>query len=75
MPQFLFVVDMPRPGLNSRDPSAASRGVDFCNSAESIELPKGAMKMLCDNVWLFPVETSDQPLRALAKAARPMSIS
>ena len=69
MPQFLFVVAMPTPGLSSEDPNAASRWFDFAKSAKSIALPKGAMKLPCENVWLFPVETSEPQLRALANTA------
>lgn len=69
MPQFLFVVDMPVPGIDSRDPNAASRWFGFAKSAKSITLPKGAKKLPCENVWLFPVETSDPQLRALANTA------
>ena len=69
MSQFLFVVAMPTPGLSSEDPNAASRWFDFAKSAQSIALPKGAMKLPCENVWLFPVETSEPQLRALANTA------
>lgn len=69
MPQFLFVVDMPVPGIDSRDLDASSRWFDFAKSSNSIALPKGAIKLPCENVWLFPVETSDPPLRALANTA------
>ena len=69
MSQFLFVVDMPKPGLSSEDPNAASRWFDFAKSAKSISLPKGAMKLPCENVWLFPAENSEQPRRALANSA------
>ena len=69
MPQFLFVVDIPSPGLSSEEPDAASRWFDFAKSAASIALPKGAMKLPCRNLWLFPVEASDPPLRALANTA------
>ena len=66
MPQFLFVVAMPTPGLSSEDPNAATRRFDF---AKSISLPKGAMKLPCENVWLFPTEGSEQLRRALANSA------
>ena len=69
MPQFLFVVDMPRPGLSSEDPNAASRWFEFEKQAKSISLPKGTKKLPCQNVWLFPAEDSEQPRRALANSA------
>lgn len=75
MPQFLFVVDIPSPGLSSEEPDAVSRWFDFAKSAESIALPKGAMKLPCRNVWLFPVETSEPQLRALANAADEYELS
>ncbi|MBK7023556.1 MAG: hypothetical protein IPH41_08615 [Sulfuritalea sp.] len=75
MPQLLFVVAMPTPGLSSEDPNAASRWFDFAKSAKSIALPKGAMKLPCENVWLFPVETSEPQLRALANTADEYQLS
>ena len=69
MPWFLFVVDIPSPGLSSEEPDAASRWFDFAASVESIALPKRAMKLPCRNVWLFPVETSEPQLRVLANTA------
>ncbi len=69
MPQFLFVVDMPNPGISSEDPSAATRWFDFAKSAESIALPKGAKRLPCKNAWLFPAEGSEQPRRTLANSA------
>lgn len=69
MPQFLFVVDMPSPGISSEDPSAPARWFDFAKSAESVALPKGASKLPCNNAWLFPAEGSEHPRRALANSA------
>ena len=69
MSQFLFVVDMPTPGISSEDPSASTRWFDFARFADAIALPKGAKKLPCKNAWLFPAEGSAQPLRALANSA------
>ena len=69
MSQFLFVVDMPTPGISSEDPSAATRWFGFAKAAESIALPKVAKKLPCKNAWLFPAEESEQPRRVLANSA------
>ncbi len=69
MPQFLFVVDMPKPGISSEDPNAASRWFEFEKQAQSISLPKGSSKLPCQNAWLFPSEGSAQPLREMANSA------
>ena len=69
MPHFLFVVDMPAPGLSSQDAGGPSRWFDFEASADAIALPKGAKKLPCRNVWLFPAEGSELARRALANCA------
>ena len=69
MPYFLFVVDMPQPGISSEDAGAPTRWFHFVPIADAIELPPGAKKMPCKNVWLFPVEGSAPQRRALEDAA------
>jgi len=69
MQHFLFVVDMPEPGISSQDPNAASRWFDFAKVADAIQLPHGSQKLPCKNSWLFPAEGSAQPLRELANSA------
>lgn len=69
MPYFLFVVDMPQPGISSEDAGAPTRWFRFVPAADAIELPPEAKKLPCKNAWLFPVETSEPQLRALANTA------
>lgn len=69
MPHFLFVVDMPAPGISSEDPGAGTKWFSFEAKANAIALPTGARKLPCKNVWLFPAENSEQALRALANSA------
>ena len=75
MPQFLFVVDIPSPGLSSEDTDAPARWFRFAPIADAIPLPKGAKKLPCKNVWLFPSEGSAQPLRELANSADAQKLS
>jgi hypothetical protein len=69
LPQFLFVVDIPEPGLSTSNIDGPIKWFDFAKKIESISLPKGAMKLPCKNVWLFPAEGSEQVRRALANSA------
>ena len=62
MQQFLFVVDMPNPGISSQDPSESTRWFDFAKVADSIVLPQGSQKLPCKNAWLLPSVESEQPL-------------
>ena len=75
MQQFLFVVDIPSPGLSSEEPDAASRWFAFEKRAKSISLPAGGSKLPCRNVWLLPVEGSDPPLLELSNAAQESQLS
>lgn len=75
MAQFLFVVDIPSPGLSSEDPSAASRWFSFESKANAISLPRGGAKLPCRNLWLLPVEGSEPPLRELANTAEEFQLS
>ena len=69
MPQILFVVDIPTPGLSTEDIDAPTRWFSFADNAKSIPLPIGSQKLSCKNVWLFPGENSEQARRALANCA------
>lgn len=75
MPQFLFVVDIPPPGLSTEDPDAASRWFAFETRAKSVSLPAGGSKLPCRNAWLLPVEGSDPPLLELSNAAQDFLLS
>lgn len=69
MPQFLFVVDMPSPGLSSEEIDGPTRWFNFVKKVDAIPLPKGAKKLPCKNVWLFLAEDSEQVRRAMANSA------
>jgi len=70
MQKFLFVVDMPAPGMSSEDPGAASRWFAFAPKADALPLPRGGSKMPCRNLWLLPVELGGECLHKLQSLAQ-----
>jgi len=70
MPQFLFVVEMPEPGISSEDPSAASRWFTFATESNAISLPRGWPKKPSKNSWLLLSEGSDTILAQLVACAQ-----
>lgn len=70
MPQFLFVVEMPEPGLSSEDPNAASRWFAFAKESNAIALPRGYPPKPAKNSWLLLAEGSDTILSQLVACAQ-----
>lgn len=75
MPQFLFVIDAPAPGISTEEFDAPTRWSAFEERAKTIKLPSGAKKLQSRNVWLFPAENSDAVRRALANYADEQKLS
>jgi hypothetical protein len=75
MSQFLFVVDIPPPGISSEDPAAAARWFGFEATADAIQLPSQGSKKLSRNSWLFPVPGSDTILAQLMATAQKFRLS
>lgn len=75
MTQFLFVIDIPAPGISSEDPSAASRWFAFEKKASAIALPKGSPKKSARNVWILKPEGADTILAELISAAKECQFS
>ena len=75
MNHFLFVVDVPAPGLSSQDPEAALRWHGFEAKCNDVSLSRGGSKLPCKNVWLFPVEGSEPSLRQFANIAEEFRLS
>lgn len=70
MPQFLFVVDMPNPGISSDDPDASTRWFAFAKESSAIALPRTYPPKPAKNSWLLLAEGSDTILSQLIVCAQ-----
>ena len=75
MPQFLFIVEMPEPGLSSQDPDAASRWFSFVKESNAIAMPPGYPPRPSKNTWLLLSEGSDTILSQLVACTQKYQFS
>ena len=70
MSKFIFVVEMPKPGISSHDYNAPTRGLAFLEESSAIVLPPGHPPKPALNFWLLDAEGSDTILSRLVACAQ-----